>query len=84
MYPRLLKTASMVRADEVRNRPSERYLDFFDNIRTVQKYVKSLAHEHDVPIVPSYNLDATLSRVIELVMNQAIEALPTTNKRGTQ
>ncbi|MEY2566321.1 MAG: 2-phosphoglycerate kinase [Actinomycetota bacterium] len=76
----------VVRADEVRNRPSERYLDFFDNIRKVQKYVKSLAHEHDVPIVPSYNLDATLSRVVELVMNQAIDALPTTttDKRGTQ
>ena len=74
----------VVRADEVRNRPSERYLDFFDNIRNIQKYVKSLAHEHNVPIVPSYNLDATLSRVIELVMNQAIDALPTTNKDGTQ
>ncbi|MDQ1373127.1 MAG: 2-phosphoglycerate kinase [Actinomycetota bacterium] len=75
-----------VRADEARNRPSERYLDFFDNIRKVQKYVKSLALEHDVPIVPSYNLDATLSRVIELVMNQAIEALPTTttDKRGAE
>jgi 2-phosphoglycerate kinase len=70
------------RADEARNRPSERYLDFFENIRKVQKYVKSLALEHEVPIVPSYNLDATLSRVIELVMNQAIEAIPN-NKRGT-
>jgi 2-phosphoglycerate kinase len=69
------------RADETRTRPSERYLDFFENIRKVQKYVKSLALEHAVPIVPSYNLDATLSRVIELVMNQAIEALPN-NKRG--
>ena len=69
------------RADEARNRPSERYLDFFENIRKVQKYVKSLALEHEVPIVPSYNLDATLSRVIELVMSQAIEALPD-NKRG--
>jgi 2-phosphoglycerate kinase len=71
------------RADEARNRPSERYLDFFENIRKVQKYVKSLALEHGVPIVPSYNLDATLSRVIELVMNQAIEAIPH-NKRGAQ
>jgi 2-phosphoglycerate kinase len=69
------------RADDARNRPSERYLDFFENIRKIQKYVKSLALEHGVPIVPSYNLDATLSRVIELVMNQAIEAIPD-NKRG--
>ena len=72
----------VVRADETRNRPSERYLDFFENIRKLQKYVKSLALEHEVPIVPSYNLDATLSRVIELVVNQAIEALPSNTKRG--
>jgi 2-phosphoglycerate kinase len=66
----------VVRSDEVASRPSERYLDFFDNIRKLQKYIKSLALEHGVPVVPSYNLDATLSRVIELVMNESIEALP--------
>ena len=71
----------VVRADETRTRPSEKYLDFFDNIRKLQKYIKSLALEHGVPIVPSYNLDATLSRVIELVVNQAIEALPSTSKK---
>jgi 2-phosphoglycerate kinase len=76
----------LFRADDVRSRPSERYLDFFENIRKLQKYVKSLALEHGVPIVPSYNLDATLSRVIELVMNQAIDALPdtTNDKRGAE
>ena len=29
-----------------------------------------------MPIVPSYNLDATLSQVIDLVVSQAIEAVP--------
>ena len=72
----------VARADEARTRPSEKYLDFFDNIRKLQKYIKSLALEHGVPIVPSYNLDATLSRVIELVVNQAIDALP--KKRGAK
>ena len=46
--------------------------------------MKSLALDDGVPIVPSYNLDATLSRVIELVVNQAVEALPNTNKRGAR
>jgi 2-phosphoglycerate kinase len=73
----------VARSTEVRTRPADRYLDFFDNIRKLQKYIKSLALEHEVPIVPSYNLDATLSRVIELVVNQAIEALPS-NKRGNR
>ena len=66
----------MIRAHEIRNRPSERYLDFFDNIRKQQRYVKSLALEHRVPIVPSNNLDVTLTRVIDLVFSQAVEAVP--------
>ena len=49
---------------------------FFDNIRKLQKYIKSLALQHGVPIVPSYNLDATLSQVIDLVVGQAINAFP--------
>jgi 2-phosphoglycerate kinase len=78
----------VLRAHELRNRPSERYLDHFDNIRKIQKYVKSLALEHDVDVVPSYNLDATLSQVIDLVVNQAIKAVPIPDsvqatKRGT-
>ncbi|MGH8976227.1 MAG: hypothetical protein ACRD0C_23810 [Acidimicrobiia bacterium] len=66
----------MLRAHETRSRPSDRYLDFFDSIRKIQRYVKSLALERGVPLVPSYNLDATLSQVIELVVSRAMEALP--------
>jgi 2-phosphoglycerate kinase len=66
----------VARAHELRSRPSDRYLDFFDNIRKIQRYVKSLALERGVPIVPSYSLDATLSQVIELVADRAMESLP--------
>jgi 2-phosphoglycerate kinase len=69
----------MMRAHETRSRPSDRYLDFFDNIRKIQRYVKSLALERGVPLVPSYNLDSTLSQVIELVVSRAMEALPSMN-----
>lgn len=66
----------MKRARDARGRPSERYLDLFENIRKMQRYVKSLALQHGVPIVTSYNLDATLSQIIDLVVRQAIEAVP--------
>ncbi len=69
----------MLRAHETRSRPSDRYLDFFDSIRKIQRYVKSLALERGVPLVPSYNLDATLSQVIELVVSRAMEGLPAMN-----
>jgi 2-phosphoglycerate kinase len=65
-----------IRAHDVRHRPSNRYLDAFDNIRKQQRYLKSMALEHGIPIIPSYNLDAALSQVIDLVVNQAVEAIP--------
>ncbi len=64
------------RASEAGNRPSERYLELFQNIRKMQRYVKSMALQHGVAIIPSYNLDATLSQVIELVVSAAIQAVP--------
>lgn len=67
----------VIRSHDVRARPGERYLDHFETIRKLQKYVKSLALQHSVPIVPSYNLDATLSQIIDLVVNRAIEAAST-------
>ncbi|MBI4728962.1 MAG: 2-phosphoglycerate kinase [Acidobacteria bacterium] len=60
-----------VRAHETRSRPVERYLQHFANIRRIQKYVKSLALKHGIPVVPNYNLDATLASVIDLVMTRA-------------
>jgi 2-phosphoglycerate kinase len=76
----------LARAHDNRSRPSERYLEFFDNIRNIQRYVKSLALERSVPIIPSYSLDATLAQVIELVVSRAMQAIPsdhgTTNRPG--
>jgi len=73
--PDVHRSHFMQRAREARNRPSERYLELFDNIRKMQRYVKSLALQHGVAIVPSYNLDATLSQIIDLVVGQAIDAV---------
>jgi 2-phosphoglycerate kinase len=64
------------RSHDSRNRPAERYLDSFQNIRKMHRYVRSLALENNVAIVPSYNLDATLSQVIDLVVSQAFKAVP--------
>ena len=44
---------------------------------------KSMALQHGVPLVPSYNLDATLSQVIDLVVGRAIDAVPTNDDKTT-
>jgi 2-phosphoglycerate kinase len=62
-----------VRAHETRTRPKDRYLAYFANIRKIQKYIKSLALKNGVAIVQNYNLDATLSAVIDHVVGNAME-----------
>jgi 2-phosphoglycerate kinase len=64
------------RSRDARGRPVDRYLDHFDHIRTIQRYVTSLAREHGMPIIPSYSLDATLSQAIELVLSRALAVVP--------
>lgn len=54
-------------------RPFDRYLASFDNIRKVQRYIKSQALSHGWPIVPSYSLDQTIADVIDLVVERAHE-----------
>jgi len=62
-----------VRAHETRARPQERYLAHFGNIRKIQKYIRSLALKNSVSIVQNYNMDSTLSAVIEHVVARATE-----------
>lgn len=64
------------RPHDSRGRPMDRYLEHFDQIRAIHRYVTSLAREHGMPTVPSYSLDATLAQVIELVLTRALEAVP--------
>ncbi|HZP89786.1 MAG TPA: hypothetical protein VFC04_02185 [Actinomycetota bacterium] len=55
------------------HRPAARYLQGFDSIRRVQRYIKSQALSHGVPIIPNYDFDHTLAAVIDLVMERVTE-----------
>jgi 2-phosphoglycerate kinase len=61
-------------------RPFERYLRNFDNIRRVQRYIKSQALSHDWPVISSYNLDQAIAAVIDLVVERATTRLDTPAK----
>ena len=63
-----------VRAHDTRHRPVERYLAHFDNIRTIQKEIRSFALQNGVPIIANFNLDATLRSVIDHVIDRATDA----------
>ena len=68
-------------SDTRAQRQNRNYLDYFPEIRLIQNYVRSLAVEHGVPVVPSYSLDATVSRVMELIVGSLTDATdpPRTN-----
>ncbi len=61
------------REDAVAARPAERYAAGFENIRKLQRYVKSQALSHDVPLIPNYSFDQSIAAVIDLVMERATQ-----------
>jgi 2-phosphoglycerate kinase len=73
-----------VRSLDAPPRPLERYLQGFENIRRVQKYIKSQALSHDVPVMPNYSLDQTLSRIIDLVVERAADHLEQRERPATR
>jgi 2-phosphoglycerate kinase len=52
-------------------RPAERYAKHFENIRKLQRYIKSQALSHGVPIVPNHSFDQAISAVLDRVMERA-------------
>jgi 2-phosphoglycerate kinase len=63
----------VARGNDVISRPAQRYAEGFENIRRLQRYVKSQALSHGVPIIPNYNFDQAVASVIDLVMEKATE-----------
>lgn len=63
-----------MRTRETRNRPADRYLANFSKIRRIQKYMVSSALMREVPIIQHYNLDATLTEIIDHVIRKALES----------
>ncbi|HEY7659148.1 MAG TPA: hypothetical protein VIC58_00955 [Actinomycetota bacterium] len=61
------------RGSETGGRPAQRYLDGFEDIRRVQRYIKSQAMSHGVPVIPNHSFDRTLAAIIDLVMERATE-----------
>lgn len=73
----------LARAQDSRSQRDRDYLQHFDAIRTIQSYVRALAVEHGVPIVPSYSLDTTVSRVMELIVSATTDR-PNGPRRPTE
>lgn len=62
------------RGRDSRERPLQRYLKAFKKIRSIQKYMISSATMRGVPTINNYDLDTTLSEIIDHVLSKALEA----------
>jgi 2-phosphoglycerate kinase len=71
----------VVRSADAASRPFDRYQRGFPNIRRVQKYIKSQALSHNVPVVPNYSLDQALGALIDLVVERAVFSMRSGSKR---
>jgi 2-phosphoglycerate kinase len=61
------------REDSVESRPATRYVEGFEGIRRLQRYVKSQALAHGIPVIPNHSFDQSIAAVIDLVMERATE-----------
>jgi len=64
-----------LRSREARSsRPGDRYISAFKKIRRLQKYMISSGLMRGVPIISHYDLDTTLTEIIDHVITRALEA----------
>jgi 2-phosphoglycerate kinase len=63
----------LARSSEYALRPAARYLQCFDEIRRIQRYIKSQALSHGIPVIPNYDFDRSLAAVVDLVMERVTE-----------
>jgi 2-phosphoglycerate kinase len=63
------------RGRDASSRSGDRYLNAFKKIRRLQKYMVSSALMRGVPAITHYDLDATLSEVIDHVINKALDSV---------
>jgi 2-phosphoglycerate kinase len=63
------------RGRDANGRGGQRYLNAFKKIRRLQKYMASSSLMRGVPMISHYDLDATLSEVIDHVINKALDSV---------
>jgi 2-phosphoglycerate kinase len=56
---------------EAPGRQGDRYVRGFPNIRKVQKFIRSQALSHGVPVIPNYSLDQAIASAVDLVVERA-------------
>ena len=62
----------LARAEQARTRTADRYLDAFDELRRIDRYLRSVARAKGVPVILMEQLDDTIQSVVELIVDAVI------------
>ena len=62
----------LARAEQAGNRSADRYLDAFSEVRRIDRYIRSVAEDRGVPVILMEQLDDTIRRVMERIVDQVI------------
>jgi 2-phosphoglycerate kinase len=54
-------------------RPGDRYIDGFPEIRSIQDYIVERARRHDVPVIENASIDRALELILDLVLERAAQ-----------
>jgi 2-phosphoglycerate kinase len=54
-------------------RPGDRYMEGFPEIRSIQDYIVERARRHDVPVIENTSIDRALEAIFELVLERAAQ-----------
>lgn len=55
------------------NRPHDKYIKNFDNIRKIQDYIKKLAKQHQTAVFGGYNLDQNVSKIMNYTLSSIFD-----------
>lgn len=62
----------LARAEQASQRSADRYLDAFDELRRVDRYIRLCAEERGVPVIAMEQLDDSIQRVVEMIVDAVI------------
>lgn len=62
------------RAQETRSDRNDHYLENFDKIRAIQRFILNAAEDRGTPVIEAFDLDSTLEELVSLVVETATSA----------
>ncbi len=71
---RLHRSHFAFRSRETGRRPAEYYLQYFSNIRKIQRYIRNLALRTGVAVIESYDVEGTVTACMDLILERVTVA----------